>query len=193
MVEFDIDEFVARCVDANDGSSGDVLAVKDVLESTVATPSAIESALGAPGSGSLVDAWHVSETLTILHIIWPPTVDLFPHDHRMWATIGLYAGREDNRFFRRLDDDRLAVSGGTTLVGGDVAALGPETVHAVANPSRDWTGAIHVYGGDYFSVPRTQWLGDPPLAEPFDVLELTRVVEGAAADARGQSAPGQSM
>jgi predicted metal-dependent enzyme (double-stranded beta helix superfamily) len=111
----------------------------------------------------------------------------------MWAAIGLYAGREDNRFFRRLDDDRLAVSGGTTLVDGDVAALGPETVHAVANPSREWTGAIHVYGGDYFSVPRTQWLGDPPLAEPFDVLELTRVVEGAAADARGQSAPGQSM
>jgi hypothetical protein len=38
-------------------------------------------------------------------VVWPPEVDLFAHDHNMWAVIGSYGGREDNRFFRRLPND----------------------------------------------------------------------------------------
>ena len=26
---------------------------------------------------------------------------LYPHEHRMWAVIGMYGGQEDNAFFRR--------------------------------------------------------------------------------------------
>ena len=26
---------------------------------------------------------------------------IYPHEHRMWAVIGLYGGREDNTFYRR--------------------------------------------------------------------------------------------
>ena len=28
-------------------------------------------------------------------------MDIYPHDHRMWAAIGIYAGEEDNAIYRR--------------------------------------------------------------------------------------------
>ena len=39
--------------------------------------------------------------LTVLNVVWAPGMVLPPHDHRMWAAIGIYAGQEDNEFFRR--------------------------------------------------------------------------------------------
>ncbi len=92
-----------------------------------------------------------SSALTVLRFVWPPAVELFPHDHRMWAAIGIYGGGEDNTFFRRVPEG-LVVSGGKQLRAGDVALLGADVIHAVANPSRAYTAAIHVYGGDYFGT-----------------------------------------
>jgi predicted metal-dependent enzyme (double-stranded beta helix superfamily) len=48
----------------------------------------------------------------------------------MWATIGIYAGREDNAFYRRATDDRstLVESGGKQLGVGDVVTLGDDRV-----------------------------------------------------------------
>ena len=31
---------------------------------------------------------------------------LFPHDHAMWAVIGIYGGREDNIFWKRTSSER---------------------------------------------------------------------------------------
>lgn len=73
--------------------------------------------------------------------------DLAPHDHGMWAAIGLYGGREDNHFYRRDAEGRIAPAGGRTMLPTDVAGLGPDIVHRVVNPTKEWTGAIHVYGG----------------------------------------------
>ena len=33
-----------------------------------------------------------SPDLTILNVIWPPLMTLFPHDHRMWAAMGSTRG-----------------------------------------------------------------------------------------------------
>ena len=41
------------------------------------------------------------DELTVLHVVWAPRMTIYPHDHRMWAAIGIYAGQEDNSFFRR--------------------------------------------------------------------------------------------
>ena len=40
-----------------------------------------------------------------------------PHNHQMWAAIGIYGGQEDNTFYRRDPDDRrsLIESGGKQL------------------------------------------------------------------------------
>ena len=109
--------------------------------------------------------------LTVLNIVWAPGMVLFPHDHRMWAAIGIYAGTEDNTFFRREGAARrgLTESGGKVLTTGDVMVLGDDAIHSVTNPSDRLTGAIHVYGGDFVHEPRSQWGPGPREERPFDL------------------------
>jgi predicted metal-dependent enzyme (double-stranded beta helix superfamily) len=120
----------------------------------------------------------------VLHVVWAPRMRIFPHDHRMWAAIGIYAGQEDNAFYRRTGDapTTLVESGGKQLTTGDVAVLGAETVHAVANPRDHLTGAIHVYGGDFVHEPRSQW-GPGKLEErPYDIDEARKLFADANLD-----------
>jgi predicted metal-dependent enzyme (double-stranded beta helix superfamily) len=106
---------------------------------------------------------------------------LYPHNHDMWAVIGIYAGQEDNTFFRR-DGTRLIESGGKRLETTDVAVLGDDTIHQVANPARRLTAAIHVYGGDFVNQPRSQWGPGERIERPYDFDELkTQFAEANAA------------
>jgi predicted metal-dependent enzyme (double-stranded beta helix superfamily) len=91
-----------------------------------------------------------------------------PHDHRMWAAIGIYAGGEDNTFYRRRGRT-LVPSGGKQLRLGDTAVLGDDTVHGVANPTHRHAGAIHVYGGDLLATPRSEWDEETFEERPYDV------------------------
>src|SRR5206468_922251 len=78
---------------------------------------------------------HRADDLTILNVVWGPGMRLQPHDHRMWASIGIYAGREHNSFFRR-SGTTIVDSGGKELNERDVLLLGDEVVHSVTNPLR---------------------------------------------------------
>ncbi len=53
--------------------------------------------------------------------------------------------------------------------------LGEDVIHGVANPGRTFSGAIHVYAGDFFGAQRSQW--DPVTFEelPMDVANTRRV------------------
>jgi predicted metal-dependent enzyme (double-stranded beta helix superfamily) len=92
----------------------------------------------------------------------------------MWAVIGIYSGREDNAFYHR-SESGLIPQGEKTLNLKDTIPLGEKVIHAVTNPLDRITAAIHVYGGDFFAVPRSEW--DPKTLEerPFD-LEHARQV-----------------
>jgi predicted metal-dependent enzyme (double-stranded beta helix superfamily) len=168
------------------------LAVNDLLERTMACPAEVEAALGTPRKGEIVSL-HRSAELTILNVIWTPGMAIYPYEHRMWAAIGLYGGREDNTFYRR-SPTGLAVAGHRTVDTQDVLILGQAAIHAVANPLRKLTGAIHLYGGDFFAMPRSEW--DPETLEerPFDI-ERARTVyaqanaQWAAELARAGAAP----
>jgi predicted metal-dependent enzyme (double-stranded beta helix superfamily) len=157
--------------------------VKEVVAKEISRPRQIDEALGVPDHGGL-RALHRSDDLTVIQFIWSPHVQLFPHDHRMWAVNGIYAGSEDNTFYRRAGEG-IEVSGGTELREGDVGVLGHEAIHAVTNPSGRYTAAIHVYGGDYFGTPRSQWDPDTFTEEPFDVEAVRRVLSDADERARG--------
>jgi len=165
---FDVEELVAACQDAI-RETEPLLAVRDVLERAVADQGAIAEVL-PPERGELVPL-HVSDELTVLKVVWAPGMVLGPHDHRMWAAIGVYSGGEDNRFFRR-SGPTLVDSGARSLRPGDVCLLGDDAVHSVTNPTGECAGAIHVYGGDFFATPRSEWRGEPPAEEPFDVQRL---------------------
>jgi predicted metal-dependent enzyme (double-stranded beta helix superfamily) len=178
---FDLDEFVADCRAALAERHSPV-AVKEVVERAIARPADIDAALGVPERGGLITLHH-SKDLTVLQVVWPPGVSLYPHDHQMWAANGIYGGREDNTFYRR-ERDGIVASGGKELDEGDVVLLGNDVIHSVLNPRARYTAAIHVYGGDYFATPRSQWDPTTLAEQPFDVEHLRRVLTEADEAAR---------
>ncbi len=188
---FSIDQLVADCLAAVTDASGHVgSAVDDVLARVVSAPAAIESVLGHPRDQPTFSTWFNSDELTVLHVVWPPTVELAAHDHRMWAAIGLYGGREDNRIFRERPGGGLEERHTRTLGRGDTILLGTETIHSVTNPSRQWTGAIHVYGGDYFRDGRRMWLDIERAGSPFDVGVVRDVLDEASGRSKAAESTG---
>lgn len=166
---FDIDRFVGDCRTAL-GEAQPHSAVREVLDRAVSAPGQVAAAL-SPREGGFTLLHHAPD-LTVLHVVWAPGMRIFPHDHRMWAAIGIYAGQEDNEFFRRAGPDRtLTPSGGKELAVGDVVLLGDDTIHAVSNPLSQLTAAIHVYGGDFVNEPRSQWGPGDLLERPYDIDE----------------------
>jgi predicted metal-dependent enzyme (double-stranded beta helix superfamily) len=150
-------------------------AVKEIIARAVAEPFQVLNALGEPKLASIQTLYR-SDELTILNVLWGPGMYLYPHDHRMWAVIGIYGGREENSFYRR-SESGLSEVGAKTLDTKDVVPLGESVIHAVTNPLEKITAAIHVYGGDFFGTPRSEW--DPNTLEerPFDVAAAMRVFE----------------
>jgi predicted metal-dependent enzyme (double-stranded beta helix superfamily) len=170
---FDIDNFVEDCLAANEEPEPR-RAVKAVVERACARTGELSTALPPERAGLF--RLHVSPELTILKVVWAPGMTLRPHDHRMWAAIGIYTGGEDNTFYRR-DDARLVETGGRELRPQDVLLLGDDAIHQVHNPTKQFAGAIHVYGGDFFTTPRSEW--ESPAAEerPFDMEGVLRHFE----------------
>jgi len=186
---FSIDQMVADCLAAVQDPGGQPgAAVEEVLGRAVGNPTAIEAAIGHPSDLPVITPWFNTDELTVLHIVWPPEVNLMAHDHLMWAAIALYGGREDNEVFRPLPDGSLEHRQAKTLNRGDTILLGDETVHAVSNPSREWTGAIHVYGGDYFRGGKHMWPHTEQPAVPFDVEVVRQTLSEAAT--RANASPG---
>jgi predicted metal-dependent enzyme (double-stranded beta helix superfamily) len=107
-------------------------------------------------------------------------MSLYPHEHRMWAVIGMYGGQEDNAFFRR-SPGGLEPSGGREVPAGDVLVLGDDVIHAVANSRRELAVAVHVYGGDFFSGERSEWDPDTFEERPRDLDRTRRLFEEANA------------
>ncbi|MCU1452817.1 MAG: hypothetical protein JWN46_963 [Acidimicrobiales bacterium] len=182
---FAVDEFVAECRSAL-AESHPSLAVKELVERAVSDPGAIDAALGRPQAGDL-RCLYQSLDLTVVQLVWPPHVQLFPHDHRMWAASGIYRGAEDNVFFRRQGPtiERLSSK---QLGPGDVVLLGAEVVHSVRNPRDSYTAAIHVYGGDFFGAPRSQWDAPALIERPFEMQSVRKVLDAADRAARAATA-----
>lgn len=169
-----IDDLLASLVAASKEAEPR-LAVKEVLERAVSQPGELARAL--PPSRAGLTRLHVTDDLTVLHLVWAPDMYLKPHDHRMWAAIGLYTGGEDNSFYRRGSEGGLVESGGRSLRAGDVTLLGDDAIHAVHNPTAEFTGAIHVYGGQFFTTPRSEWDRETFEERPFDAAGLTDFFE----------------
>jgi predicted metal-dependent enzyme (double-stranded beta helix superfamily) len=107
--------------------------------------------------------------LTILSVVVPAGARRsLPHDHRMWALVGIYGGQEDNHFFRRTKGG-LDESGGRSLRVSDTLAMGAETIHTIENPlERSALAALHVYGGDLMGATRSMWTVPDHEEQPYD-------------------------
>jgi predicted metal-dependent enzyme (double-stranded beta helix superfamily) len=165
---FDKDRFVEACLAALKDSLPQ-RAVQELVSEAVSAPGNVESALGTPTSAG-INTLYRSDQLTVLNVIWAPHMTLYPHDHRTWAVIGIYGGQEDNAFYRRRKEGiGLEQVNGRSLRQEDIIGLGPEAIHAVTNPLRQFTGAIHVYGGDFFAINRSEWDTPESAEQPYSV------------------------
>jgi len=170
----DIDRFVADCVTANAEADAQA-AVNEVLARAVSTPDAVLAALGEPANAGF-DVLLASPTLTIFAATWTPQMNLMPHDHLMWANIGIYTGREDNIFWKRTSDG-IKAFGANALFVRDTAMLPEDAVHSVTNPLLRFTGGIHIYGGDFFDTARSQWNPETLEEEPSDGAIIRGIFE----------------
>lgn len=169
----DIDEFVKQCL-ADLEERDPRAAVRETLTRTLSRPKEVSEALEQTAAG--LNILYQSPELTVVNVIWAPKMSLYPHDHRMWAVIGIYGGVEVNTFYKRTGR-RVEASRGRELREAEVLPLGAHVIHAVANPERRFTGAIHVYGGDFLNQPRSQWNPETFEEEPYDIEEARRQFE----------------
>ena len=171
---FNIDNFVKAC------QGQPPSAVKELLEEALRDPESIKQALAAIGGGKNVDEASMgdlviyrSSDLTVLKAAVPAKFKSPPHNHLMWAVIGVYDGQENNYFYRR-SSDSLETAGGKQLRPPDVLVLGEEAVHAIENPLDRTSYAIHVYGGDLLGAPRRMWNPFTLQEEPFEYQTARR-------------------
>jgi predicted metal-dependent enzyme (double-stranded beta helix superfamily) len=109
---------------------------------------------------------------------------IMPHDHRMWAVIGVYSGREDNIFWRRVPGDAKGVieaAGAKSLGERCAEPLGRDVIHSVTNPLGRLTAAIHVYGGDFYAAKRSDWDPENLCEREYDFALHRRMFEAANA------------
>jgi predicted metal-dependent enzyme (double-stranded beta helix superfamily) len=179
---FDSHQFIDDCqVAQRDDPS--YRSVREVVARAVADPVAVLKGLGAPTCGEIQTLYR-SDSLTILNVIWAPNMTLLPHNHRMWAVVGIYTGREDNIFWRRVPggpSSKVEAAGAKALSEKDAEPLGRDIIHSVTNPIPRLTGAIHVYGGDFFAPGRSEWDPETLREEPLDTERLKRRFEEANA------------
>jgi len=181
-LSFDRDQFIADCLTASKEVASQV-AVRHVLNKAVSDPAAVLQALGEPKRAEMQKLFQ-SNQLTILNVVWAPWMTLMPHNHHMWALIGIYTGREDNIYWRRVPGKAgglVEAMGAKALVEKETLSLGHEIIHSVTNPIPRLTGAIHVYGGDYFAVPRSEWDSESLLEQPSDGEKMQRRFDEANA------------
>jgi predicted metal-dependent enzyme (double-stranded beta helix superfamily) len=179
---FDLDGFIAECRAAVTLDSSHK-SVREIIARAVSEPGAVIAGLGAPTRAEIQKLYSSAE-LTILNVIWGPGMTIMPHNHLMWAVIGIYTGREDNIFWRRLADEdggRIEAAGAKSLGERDVEPLGRDIIHTVTNPLPRLTGAIHVYGGDFFAASRSEWDPETLREQPFDIEKNLRLFEKANA------------
>jgi predicted metal-dependent enzyme (double-stranded beta helix superfamily) len=170
---FDAAVFVSD-VQSAVASSDSINAVQEVVAAAIVDGAAIDAALGTelkPEHETLLS----SDRLTIQRIIWLPGFGGRPHEHRMWAVVGVYAGEELNRLYERRSDG-LRESGTRAVTERDVFVLDADAIHSVENPDRNWTAGLHVYGGDIVNTERSAWAPDGrevPFAENAAAFRAT--------------------
>ena len=96
---FNLEDFVSDCKEAviePDASSS----ISEILHNAVSDPEQLYLELGRPERAK-IEKLYVSASLTIINVIWAPLMTLLPHNHNMWAVIGVYCGRENNNHFHK--------------------------------------------------------------------------------------------
>ena len=178
---FELEQFISDCRAALPEEPSQ-LSVREVVARAVSRPGSVLMGLPEPRQGEIQTLYRAND-LTILNVIWAPWMNLLPHNHRMWAVIGIYTGREDNIFWRRVagGERKVEAAGAKSLSEKEVVSLGQDIIHSVTNPLPRLTGALHVYGGDFFAPGRSEWDAETLVEQACDPARLLERFEEANA------------
>jgi len=168
---FEVEQLIDDCKHALNEDGG-TKAVREIAAQAVSKPAELIDALGEPQQAKVGKLYH-SQELTILNLVWAPYMTLQPHNHNMWAVIGIYTGAEDNIFWRRTPQG-IEAAGARALRAGDATPLGRDIIHSVTNPTPRFTDALHIYGGDFFNEARSEWDPDTLSEQPYDAEKTLR-------------------
>ena len=179
---FELERFIDDCRRAA-ATTDAIQGVREHVAAAVSDPGGIAARLGEPRAG--VHPLFRAAELTVIDFAWAPWMTFKPHNHNMWAVIGIVSGREDNIFWRRIPG-RIEAAGARTLGPGDVAPLGRDIIHSVVNPLGRMTRALHVYGGDFFepTEARSEWDPESLAERPWDMDDTRRLFAEAETRAR---------
>ena len=180
---FELRQFVEKCQAALEDPSP-AQRVEALVRGAISDPNVVRDSFATTENlerqGPLTFACR-DASLSVVDVTTPPGLRSPAHNHKMWAVIGVYDGQEHNRFYR-YEDGELQEKGERLLKEGDVAVLGPEAVHAIANPLPTVSCAIHVYGGDLIERPdRSMWNPHTDDHEDYDIARLMTYVSEMSA------------
>ena len=170
---FDLASFVEECRAAACESDAPG-AVRNVIDRALTDKRSISEVLG---DGPPHTTLHRSSSLTVQAIIWPTGILIPPHDHRMWAVVGVVHGQEDNALYTRAGA-KLRLVRRVSVEEAEVLVLDEDAVHAVANPCSRPTLGLHVYGGDILGASRSTWDSAGCEERPFDPELYERFATG---------------
>ncbi|MCS6800594.1 MAG: hypothetical protein RMM58_10385 [Chloroflexota bacterium] len=126
------------------------------------------------GMGGGIGTWLLfrsfNDDLTLFSLVVGPGSATPVHDHLRWGLVGLYRGRQRERFYRKADD-----RGGVTLLAerecgpGDIYVLIPPEgdIHSVTTISDEPSISIHLLGGDIGCIWRHRYDLETGRAVPF--------------------------
>jgi hypothetical protein len=171
---FDLEAFVEACRRLVLQPHAPRLALELMREALADRAAVAAGVTPLEGRANALDApLFRSPELTILNATLRPGFVSIPHDHGMWAVIGIYEGEEANTFYRRAVDG-IEPSNQRTIHAGEAIILGEEVIHAIENPLPTPTLGLHVYGGDLVAARRSMWGPDGGREHPYDIPQFFR-------------------
>jgi predicted metal-dependent enzyme (double-stranded beta helix superfamily) len=173
---FELEDFIAGCRVAVTQDEP-VAAVRELLAEALSDREGVAIAL--PVTKAELCPLYSGSDVTIMKVVWAPKMEFPPHNHLTWACNGIYRGVEHNVLYR-LADGALVETGVLDLGEGEIGLLDHDAIHSVTNPhSSELSAALHVYGGDFASLPRRNWVGDPPRPVRADITQTRAMFEDA--------------
>ena len=190
IATFDVDDFVASCTRAANESHA-IAKTRRVVKQAVGALVAGSQHLPALGEGdACVSGAHVlgrdrtvyeDDKVTVVIVETEPGYQQAPHDHGMPAIIGVVAGIEVNRFYRR-QDARVELATRRRVRPGEVVTLAAGTVHAISAEGGTCARALHVYLGGLSSKQRSLFHPESGVRADFSLdgyLQWARPIESA--------------
>ena len=176
--KFDVDQFVADCLDA--WGEGGAEAVKEVLERTLTRCAAVRDCFGEPTRAGL-QVLYPGPELVVENMVWAPGMSYPAHNHNTPVMTGVYAGLEVNDFFHKLGPTvRLAKTDTVGIGEGEAVLMAHDAIHRIENPNRRrFTGAFHIYIGDYLHSSRSIWYPDDASEAPASFALTKDIFEAA--------------